>query len=159
MPTQIQSDPAETLCFANARLVLEDTVINGQLTMSGGIITAIEDTAIIPPGAIDCGGDIVIPGLVELHTDNIERHIEPRPKVDWPHGPAIIAHDAELAATGITTVFDAMRVGSIPGSQGRYAPYARALSHELLERRAARALKIIHFLHLRAEICSETLLE
>ena len=96
---------------------------------------------------------------MELHTDNVERHIEPRPKVDWPHLPALLAHDAELASTGITTVFDAMRVGSIHSGKGRYIDYARKLADELLDARAAGMFKISHFLHLRAEICSETLLD
>ena len=108
---------------------------------------------------MDCGGDLVLPGLVELHTDNVERHIEPRPEVDWPHLAALIAHDAELASTGITTVFDAMRVGSIHSGKGRYIDYARTLADELLAARAQGLFKISHFLHLRAEICSETLLE
>ena len=96
---------------------------------------------------------------MELHTDNVERHIEPRPEVDWPHLPALLAHDAELASTGITTVFDAMRVGSIHSGKGRYIDYARKLADELLDARAAGMFKISHFLHLRAEICSETLLD
>ena len=101
-----------------------------------------------------------MPGLVELHTDNVERHIEPRPDVDWPHLPALIAHDAELASTGITTVFDAMRVGSIHSAgKARYVDYARTLANELLAARADGVFKISHFLHLRAEICSETLLQ
>ena len=90
----------------------------------------------VPAGAIDCGGDLVMPGLVELHTDNLERHIEPRPKVDWPHASAIIAHDAELASVGITTVFDALRVGSvISKAKGNYGEYARALADEILDLR------------------------
>jgi len=72
---------------------------------------------------------------------------------------ALIAHDAELASTGITTVFDALRVGSLHGSKGRYQPYARNLANELLAARASGYFKISHFLHLRAEICSETLLD
>lgn len=75
--------------------------------------------------------------MVELHTDNLERHMRPRPGVDWPHAQAILAHDRELAGCGITTVFDAMRVGSVV-SHGRTAimKYARPLAHELLALRA-----------------------
>jgi len=102
----------------------------------------------------------VMPGLIELHTDNLERHIEPRPRVNWPHQAAIIAHDAELASVGITTVFDALRVGSVTSNaKANYGEYARALADEILELRAQGALRISHFLHLRAEICSETLVE
>ncbi|MCC1491339.1 alpha-D-ribose 1-methylphosphonate 5-triphosphate diphosphatase [Cognatishimia sp. F0-27] len=147
------------LCLANARLVLEDRVLHGSVTIEGGVICDITEGDRVPAGARDCDGDLVLPGLVELHTDNVERHIEPRPNVDWPHLPALIAHDAELASTGITTVFDAMRVGSIHGGKGRYIDYARQLADELLAARAGGLFKISHFLHLRAEICSETLLD
>ena len=150
---------SEPLTLANARLVLPDTVLRGRITLVDGRIAAIEDGDGVPPGAVDCGGDYVMPGLVELHTDNLERHIEPRPEVGWPHLPALLAHDAELASTGITTVFDALRVGSIHTGKAGYGAYARNLANELLEARAAGHLKISHFLHLRAEICSETLLE
>ncbi len=156
---QYDGDLPGTLCLANAKLVLADQVIAGALSIEAGIITQITEGDHVPNGALDCAGDFVIPGLVELHTDNVERHIEPRPDVDWPHLPALIAHDAELASTGITTVFDAMRVGSIHSGKGRYIDYARKLADELLAARAKGLFKISHFLHLRAEICSETLLE
>lgn len=149
----------DNFCFANARIVLEDTVITGCLRVQGGLIADIEETDLIPEGAIDCVQDYLIPGLIELHTDNLERHIQPRPSVDWPHDAAILAHDAELASVGITTVFDAMRVGSIPSGKGGYSKYARQVSKELMDLRAQNVLKISHFLHLRAEVCSETLVE
>ena len=159
VPTADHAGPTGALCLANARLVLPNRVVTGHLTIEKGMIVAVDEGAHVPAGAIDCGGDYVLPGLVELHTDNLERHIEPRPEVDWPHLPALIAHDAELASTGITTVFDALRVGSIHGSKARHGAYARKLANELLEARAEGLFRISHFLHLRAEICSETLLE
>ena len=145
--------------FANAQIVLHDEVLTGTLAVADGIITDIREGVSVPAGAIDCEGDYLTPGLIELHTDNLERHIQPRPKVDWPHASAILAHDAELASVGVTTAFDAMRVGSIPTGKGRYKKYARGLSRELLDLRARNALKISYFLHLRAEVCSETLIE
>ncbi len=150
---------SDDLCLANARLVMPDRVVTGSVTIEQGVISEIAEGDHVPVGAVDCAGDYILPGLVELHTDNIERHIEPRPEVDWPHLPALIAHDGELASTGITTVFDAMRVGSIHSGKGRYIDYARKLADELLSARAQGYFKISHFLHLRAEICSETLLE
>ena len=148
----------EELILANATLVLPKETVTGSVRIVGETIAEIATGPTVPASAVDCEGDYVCPGLVELHTDNLERHIQPRPKVDWPHAPAILAHDAELASTGITTVFDAMRVGSIPSGQ-RYVRYARSLSRELWHLREQDALKISHFLHLRAEVCSETLVE
>ena len=150
---------SETI-LANATLVLPGETLRGQVRIVEGRIADISEGTGVPKGADDCGGDLVMPGLIELHTDNLERHIEPRPKVDWPHAAAIIAHDAELASVGITTVFDALRVGSVvSNAKANYGEYARTLADEILGLRAEGALKISHFLHLRAEVCSETLVE
>lgn len=159
MPRDDVSSMSGSVSLANASLILRDQILKGCVTISAGEIVEIVEGDAVSPGAIDCQGDYVLPGLVELHTDNLERHIEPRPEVNWPHFAALIAHDAELASTGITTVFDAMRAGSVHKSKGRYNPYARGLADELLAARAAGHFKISHFLHLRAEICSDTLLE
>jgi alpha-D-ribose 1-methylphosphonate 5-triphosphate diphosphatase len=151
--------PTTETILANARLVLPGETVTGSLLLREGRIAAIDTGTAIPPGAQDMAGDLLMPGLIELHTDNLERHIQPRPSVSWPHAAAIIAHDAELAGTGITTVFDALRVGSVvSNSKTNYGEYARALADEILALRAAGALRISHFLHLRAEVCSETLI-
>lgn len=142
--------------FTNARLVLPDEVIEGCVKIVDGRIVDIAQG----PGGVgqDCGGDLVMPGLIELHTDNLERHLQPRPGVDWPRANAVLAHDAELASTGITTVYDALRVGSLVRSGTRYGDYARAVADQIQSLRAAGQLKITHLLHLRAEVCSETLI-
>ena len=146
--------------LANATLVLATEIRRGSVVLQNGSIVDLADGTSVASGAIDCDGDLVMPGLIELHTDNLERHIEPRPKVNWPHAQAIIAHDAELASTGITTVFDALRVGSILNrGKSSYGEYARSLASEIMALRDSDALKISHFLHLRAEVCSETLVE
>ena len=150
--------PEDAGHLARATLVLPDRTVRGHIRWEGGRIVEIGEGDAVPEGAAPVAGDVVMPGLVELHTDNLERHIEPRPGVDWPRDAALVAHDRELAGAGITTVFDAMRVGS--STDGRdYAAYARGLATELIRLRAAGALRIDHRLHLRAEICSETLLE
>jgi alpha-D-ribose 1-methylphosphonate 5-triphosphate diphosphatase len=147
-----------SVVLANARVVLPDEVVTGSVEVQDGRITAIDQAAGCPAGAVDCEGDFVAPGLIELHTDNLERHMQPRPAVKWPKDAAIIAHDAELASVGIATVFDAMRIGSIVSKRkSKYGAYAREMSRAMLDARARGALRISHFLHLRAEVCSETL--
>lgn len=146
------------LRLANARLVLPSQVVTGTLVVEDGRIAEIVPGTAVPAGSIDCDGDLIAPGLIELHTDNLERHLQPRPGVDWPHDAAVLAHDAELAGAGITTVFDAVRVGSIPSdSKAGYAKYARALVTEILTMRDTGLLRASHLLHLRCEVCSETL--
>lgn len=112
--------------LANATLVLPTESLRGQARLLDGLITDIVAGTSLPPGAIDCAGDLLMPGLIELHTDNLERHIEPRPKVDWARAAAIIAHDAEPASVGITSDFDALRVGSaVSNAKAIYGEPAR----------------------------------
>ena len=139
--------------LTNATLILPNEVRRGSIVLRDGLIAEIGGPSAT---GIDCEGDLIAPGLVELHTDNLERHIEPRPGVDWPHSAAIAAHDAELAGCGITTVFDALRVGSILSSNND-GEYARGLATEILS--ARQNLRINHLIHLRAEVCSESLLD
>ena len=145
-------------CLANARLITDDGIFTGRVSVSGGVISSVDSGTDIPAGAVDCDSDFLSPGLIELHTDNLERHLKPRPGVRQPTTDALIAHDGELASTGITTVFDALRVGSVI-SVGRnaYEPYALEAAAALDSLRENGQLKIDHHIHLRAEICSETL--
>ncbi|MFK7876647.1 MAG: alpha-D-ribose 1-methylphosphonate 5-triphosphate diphosphatase [Paracoccaceae bacterium] len=154
-----QSATAE-MCLANADIVLPDRVMRGAVHVAAGKIVALDEGDRLPEGAIDCAGDVLIPGLIELHTDNLERHMEPRPDVKMPNVTAILAHDGELASAGITTVFDALRVGSIGAANKAHGrAYARQLASDLLALRDADALRLRHMIHLRAEICSETLID
>ena len=143
----------------NGKLVLEEEVVRGNLVLRDGVIAEIDTSPSRIANAHDCEGSYIAPGLIELHTDNLERHLEPRPGVSWPDEAAAIAHDAELAGCGITTVFDAMRVGSIQSRKTEYDAYARRLADVMLSLKAGDHLKISHFIHLRAEVCSETLAE
>lgn len=147
------------MCLSNAQIVLEDRLMTGAIHIVNDRIAEITEGDSVPVGAVDCQGDVLAPGLVELHTDNLERHLEPRPSVHLPHKPAILAHDGELASTGITTVFDALRIGSITTPNDTFRKYAREVATEILALRSSGALRIRHLIHLRAEVCSETLLE
>ncbi|MBU9700071.1 alpha-D-ribose 1-methylphosphonate 5-triphosphate diphosphatase [Rhodobacteraceae bacterium HSP-20] len=143
--------------LTNARIILPDSILHGSVLIRDGLIVDLSDTP--TRAGEDLEGDLLLPGLIELHTDNLERHIEPRPKVGWPRAAAIIAHDAELASVGITTVFDALRVGSVKSKKANYGEYARALADEIMALRDTGALRISHKIHLRAEVCSETLID
>ena len=146
--------------FANAKIITENAIIQGTLMFADGVIRSIDSGRSVPLGAIDCEGDYVAPGLIELHTDNLERHLTPRPKVNWPKRAAVLGHDRELAGAGITSVFDALRVGS-EADQNRqgYLRYARETVDHILDQINHRALKVSHHIHLRAELCTETLVE
>jgi len=100
---------AETI-LSNARIVLDDQVIEGSVQIRDGRIADISEGPM--RAGEDFSGDYLIAGLVELHTDHLESHYSPRPGVRWDKTSAIQAHDAQVATAGITTVFDCLRMGS-----------------------------------------------
>ncbi|MFG1361899.1 alpha-D-ribose 1-methylphosphonate 5-triphosphate diphosphatase [Xanthobacter versatilis] len=143
--------------FANARLVLADEIVTGHLTVRDGRIHAI-GTGAAPQCAQDLEGDFLLPGLVELHTDHVEGHLAPRPKVRWNPLAAVLAHDAQIAASGITTVFDSLRVWPDKKAVGMDGD-APTLIRALKEARAAGVLRADHLIHLRCEVPTDTVVE
>jgi alpha-D-ribose 1-methylphosphonate 5-triphosphate diphosphatase len=133
--------------LTNAQLVLPDQVLNGALSFADGQITDIG-----PPGpGQDLAGDFLIPGLIDLHTDNLERQVLPRHNARWPSRSALLAHDAQCAAAGITTVFDALCLGDIGFEKARNQTFEDGLA-DLRAISTANILKTEHFLHLRCEL-------
>ena len=139
------------MIFKNARLVLPNEVLNATLCVLNGHIHAIEHGSASLPAAIDLDGDYLMPGLVEIHTDNLESHLTPRPKVRWAPLPALIAHDAEVAAAGITTVFDALGVGEPDPESLRGAAWNNVVAtlDAMIEKNL---LRVDHYLHVRCEL-------
>jgi alpha-D-ribose 1-methylphosphonate 5-triphosphate diphosphatase len=137
--------------FSNARIVLPGEVVRGSLQVRDGVVTAIQSGATAVPGAHDFQGDFLTPGLVEVHTDNLERHVTPRPKVSFPMQGAVQAHDAEVASAGITTVLDAIGVGDPYGDGFRSRDQSSLL--EVLDRlEASGTLRADHHIHVRCEL-------
>ncbi|MGF1534876.1 MAG: phosphonate metabolism protein PhnM [Elainellaceae cyanobacterium] len=135
--------------LTNYRLQLPDQEVLGSLVVRDGRIADIQ------PGAVsqgqDGGGDYLLPGFVELHTDNLEQCMSPRPSVMWPMDMAVVHHDRELAGAGITTVCDAIAIGDVlPNSvrMTQFDPMIDALSGA----QQAGRLAVDHRLHLRCEL-------
>jgi alpha-D-ribose 1-methylphosphonate 5-triphosphate diphosphatase len=138
--------------FTRARVVLGHEVLPaGTVRVVDGLIVSIDSGSTQVPGAIDLGGDLLLPGLVEVHTDNLERHVMPRPKVQFPMRSALQAHDAELAAAGITTVLDAIGVGD-PYGEGFRSRDQSVLLDLLDDFEGAGLLRSQHLIHVRCEL-------
>ena len=135
--------------LSNARIVLADRVIHGHVVLEDGLIAEIGEGATAL--GEDVGGETLIPGLVELHTDHIEGHYLPRPKVRWNKLAAIQAHDAQIASSGITTVFDALRVG-MDENADIGAVDMRDMADSIAQSVADNRLRADHFIHLRCEV-------
>lgn len=146
--------PHETV-LTNARIVTADTVIHGHMVLHGELIAEIGEGP--ARTGQDMDDDTLIPGLVELHTDHIEGHFMPRPKVLWNKMAAIQAHDTQIAGSGITTVFDALRVGTDENATltaDEIAEMGEMIGRAVNEER----LRADHYIHLRCEVSAADVL-
>ncbi|PRY68614.1 alpha-D-ribose 1-methylphosphonate 5-triphosphate diphosphatase [Glaciihabitans tibetensis] len=147
--------------LSNAHIVLPDRVMHGSVHMDNGIIVEVSDDPHLVIDGVpteDLGADYLLPGLVELHTDQVESHYQPRPKRFWDPIPAVIAHDAQMAASGVTTVLDALRIGSGPG-ENRISGNARTLVNAVIHAAESGLLRADHYVHLRCEVATPDVVE
>jgi len=139
------------MILTNALLVLPGEVLPGTLVIRGDRIAEIQPGRSHVPGAIDLDGDHLIPGIVDVHTDNLERQVQPRATARWPSRSAMLAHDSQTAAAGVTTVLDALCLGDLGFDVGRTQTFVEGMK-DLDALTGTGLLKSDHFLHLRCEI-------
>ena len=139
------------IAIGNARIVLAERVIErGWIAVADGRIAGFGEGK-APAGSADSGGDLLMPGLIELHTDHLEAHYVPRPKVFWDPIAAVVSYDGQLATSGITTVLDSLRVWREDGAE-EVDGGAGLLAAAIASARDSGLLRSDHFLHLRCEI-------
>lgn len=144
--------------LTNARIVTADAEFEGTVVVRDGRIAEASPGRSNTAGALDLEGDYLLPGLVELHTDNMEKHFAPRPGVKWPSVSAVMAHDTQISAAGITTVYDSLALGDVHGKSDRVQNRERMI--EAICGAAGRQLtRAEHRIHLRCEISAEDAVE
>ena len=146
------------MILTNARLVLPDHDMLGTLVLDGDRIVDVQPGISHAAGAIDMGGDTLMPGVVDVHTDNLERQVQPRINARWPSRSAMVAHDAQCAAAGVTTVLDALCLGDLGFDKDRVITFQDGVRD--LDALADTGLfKSEHFLHLRCELPASDMME
>ena len=144
--------------ITNARIVTPSDSLIGSIVIDKGRIARFDNGLTSVPAAENWEGDYLIAGLVELHTDNLEKHLEPRPGVRWPAISALLTHDAQIATAGITTVLDAMGVGDFDERSIR-ANGLQATTEALSHARSHGLLRAEHLLHMRCEIACDNVVD
>jgi alpha-D-ribose 1-methylphosphonate 5-triphosphate diphosphatase len=137
--------------LTNALLVLPDDVLPGTVVLREGRIVEVQPGRSHAPGAIDLDGDHLMPGVIDVHTDNLERQVQPRATARWPSRSAFLAHDAQTAAAGVTTVLDALCLGDLGFDAQRTETFLDGV-RDLDALAPTGLLKSEHFLHLRCEL-------
>ncbi|CNJ88415.1 alpha-D-ribose 1-methylphosphonate 5-triphosphate diphosphatase [Yersinia intermedia] len=141
----------------NINLILEDQVVNGSLEIKNGLIHNYSDRPTQLSAAIDGQNGWLLPGLIELHTDNLDKFFTPRPNVDWPAHSAMSSHDALMVASGITTVLDAVAIGDVRDG-GHRLDNLQKMINAVVDSQRAGLNRAEHRIHLRCELPHESTL-
>ncbi len=144
--------------YTNAKIVTADDVFTGTVVVRDGLISEISEGKSQLSAAQDLNGDYLMPGFIELHTDNLEKYMNPRPGVDWPSDSAVLAHDAQIIGSGITTVFDALSIGDVNPKGNRMMQLPRMVE-AIGKANQDGHTRADHRLHLRCEVSHEKTLE
>jgi len=139
------------MILTNALLVLPEEVLPGTVVIRGARIAEVQPGRSHVAGAQDLDGDHLIPGIVDVHTDNLERQVQPRANARWPSRSAMLAHDSQTIAAGVTTVLDALCLGDLGFDVGRTRTFRDGVA-DLDALSGTVLLKSEHFLHLRCEL-------
>jgi alpha-D-ribose 1-methylphosphonate 5-triphosphate diphosphatase len=143
--------------ITNASLLTREEIVTGTVEIVDGRLSDVQPGRSQLADADDWEGDFLFPGLIELHTDNLEKHLEPRPGVRWPALSALLTHDAQISTAGITTVLDAMGVGDFDERSVR-AEGLQAAAAALHDARSRNLLRAEHLLHMRCELACDNML-
>ncbi|WP_159587376.1 alpha-D-ribose 1-methylphosphonate 5-triphosphate diphosphatase [Chelativorans xinjiangense] len=142
------------LVLTGGRIVLDDAVIAGTVQIADGCIRNVDMGGTSLPGAVDLAGDYLLPGLIDVHTDHLEKHVFPRAHVRWNMMRAVMSHDAQIVGGGVTTVFDSLCVGATDRNPERREILGPMI--DALEFAGTNGmLRAEHLVHLRCEITDE----
>lgn len=134
-----------------AKVVTPDGIVEGaSVVLEDGCIAGISSRAERSGEVIDAAGRYVMPGMVDLHCDAIEKQLAPRPGVEVPGELAFVEMDRLFAGCGVTTGFHGV---SIMTGRSRGVERGRRLC-DLVSHLAAEGL-VRHELHLRCELPQE----
>jgi alpha-D-ribose 1-methylphosphonate 5-triphosphate diphosphatase len=104
---QITQGQSEERIYENCRIILAEGIVNGgSLRIAEGKIQEISSGALSGQAPrTDCRGLSVMPGIIDLHSDALEKYIEPRPGTVFPMDIALQEFDKTLVSFGISTMY------------------------------------------------------
>lgn len=135
--------------ITNAHIITPESDFDGSVVVEEGRIAAVERGTFYPEG-YDAGGQWLIPGIVDIHTDYLEKELRPRPSAEFPIEMAFHMMDQRALASGLTTILGAVRISSDRDPEEirpLRARYGLALAEEY--DRLARGALARHYMHVR----------
>ena len=140
------------LIITNAKIVMPDRILNGSVMIENGKIEKITSDKIEGDNIIDAKGKFLLPGLIDIHGDDLEKEISPRPSVNFPMDFALINLDRKTAACGITTKLHAIAYFE-DELKGRHPAKSKKILKTL--NRLRDKLFVNNLIHARCEISSD----
>ncbi len=141
--------------LTNATVVLPDRVVEaGWVAVERGRIGAVgyrpyPQAPVMPH--FDLDGAYLLPGLIDLHCDMIEKLAQPRPGVDIDASIALHAADRLLLGCGVTCQFHALSLDDAEFGVRSDRFVSNVLHHLTIERHYGAR----HLVHARVELSSE----
>lgn len=151
--TMTNQQLAQSYCLTNARVVTPDSVLEGSVRIEGDRIAAVGSEVTPERGddVVDADGQYLLPGLIDLHGDDIEGHLQPRNGARMDTAMALGAADRSNVAAGITTKYHAIAFENDP-DEGRTTELATELT-EAIE--SADSWMADHRIHVRCEVTQD----
>ncbi len=103
----------ERQILTNARIVTPTSNFIGSLIIENGIIAEIIQDKFYREGN-NLNEQWLMPGIIDIHTDYLEKEVNPRPTASFPLSFALHYLDARAASCGLTTVFCAISFSDDP---------------------------------------------
>lgn len=109
--------------ITNGRIVTPDGIVDGEVTIEDGVIVRVgsgQDGNGTSCRTVDAAGMWVLPGLIDTHSDAIEKELYPRKASALPLDIAFYELERKLAAQGITTMYHSFSMwGENAGEEAR----------------------------------------
>lgn len=104
------------LVIQNVNVVLPDQVLeNGSVRLQDQLIQEVSENPWLGPESpdgriLDGQGAFLLPGLIDIHSDNIETVIQPRPQSMIDFELAMREQEKQLVCQGITTMYHSLTI-------------------------------------------------
>lgn len=136
----------------STRVLTPDAICPADIVIHNDTIAAVHPYKTINSGH-DLGDMLIAPGLVDLHSDAIEKEIEPRPGAHFPIGSSIIELDKKLTMAGITTMYHAVAFNDESISKNRGTETAARIIRQIVAANKE-DLAVDNLIHVRYELTS-----
>ncbi|WP_141504442.1 alpha-D-ribose 1-methylphosphonate 5-triphosphate diphosphatase [Paenibacillus luteus] len=147
------------MIIANGKMILPDQIVEASVVVLNGRIAAIVEAAKFTeeewigkyPGSevIDAANRYVLPGLIDIHCDAIEKEVQPRPNTLFPLNMALLEFERKLPVHGITTMYHSLSLGVGLSLRGDHL--LTGMVEEINSYRSKRSV-IRNRIHLRLEV-------